>query len=633
MLFHKISVRFHNEVAKRYDINPDSLVHYARMAKHAALEAKHIKGMIEICLGLGSGHIDKYNIPSAKESFELAIENANAVKDTVLMARAYAGLGWALIYDSSNYEGSIQNLFHACELARASKDSSLINIMGTKLARVYFLKGDVLNAYKTSKELISICQARKDTTALIYNYYVFGSIFSDMGLFDKQMDLVYQALKLAPYISDTMSIYHINSTASNGYLDQHRYDSVLHFSRLNLPLARKLSRYPYCYTNIAMAFIESNQLDSARYYYEKILNDQKTRGLYVDTYLYLQLGKIEFRSGNRMKGIAYYKQAEAEITRPSLKTQKEIYKELHLAYKEMGNYQGSLDYLEKYNITSDSILSTRPAVTLGDYEAAVLEGEVKLLTKDKELQAARIAKNAQQEQVVYASISVLAFIAGFAFVRFRKQKNAKAKQELLNERLRISRELHDEVGGTLSGIAMYTHLAKDQMKKSRIEEADRSLSFMQKSASEMVTKLSDIVWLINPEQDTVAQLFDRLGDYAIQMAAARNMKVHIELPDTVSKLYIPMEARRNIYLFCKESISNAVKYSKGSYIKLQVVSTSDQYKFSVSDDGIGFDEIAVRKGNGLRNLQVRAEAIGATLHIESKPNQGSRINLQYKFIQ
>ena len=83
------------------------------------------------------------------------------------------------------------------------------------------------------------------------------------------------------------------------------------------------------------------------------------------------------------------------------------------------------------------------------------------------------------------------------FIRFRKQKDLKSKQALLNERLRISRELHDEVGATLSGIAMYSHVAIEQVKNSNNLEAENSLSCMQKSAGEMVNPVAPDLMMAN----------------------------------------------------------------------------------------------------------------------------------------
>ena len=146
----------------------------------------------------------------------------------------------------------------------------------------------------------------------------------------------------------------------------------------------------------------------------------------------------------------------------------------------------------------------------------------------------------------------------------------------------------------------------------------------------MVSKLSDIVWLINPEQDTISELFQRLEEYARQMVSARNMRFSLELPPELADVHIKLEARRNIYLFFKEAINNAVKYSDGSLLELEAKIIQNRIRFSIRDDGKGFDEMTIRRGNGLTNMMKRAEDIGANFRIDAKPNRGVHIEMHYK---
>ena len=198
----------------------------------------------------------------------------------------------------------------------------------------------------------------------------------------------------------------------------------------------------------------------------------------------------------------------------------------------------------------------------------------------------------------------------------------------MSERLRISSELHDEVGATLSGIAMYSHLTKEQMKAGQTSEIEKSLNVMQQSSAQMVDKLNDIVWLINPEQDSLQKLIERLEEYATEMGAIKNMNVKISVPDKIADINLPVENRRNIYLFCKEAINNAVKYSNGSLLELTVKEVDNKLEFSVSDNGKGFDAVMVRRGNGLENMQKRADEIGAKLVLHSKEKEGVYVSIQ-----
>ncbi|HRI20233.1 MAG TPA: two-component regulator propeller domain-containing protein [Panacibacter sp.] len=242
------------------------------------------------------------------------------------------------------------------------------------------------------------------------------------------------------------------------------------------------------------------------------------------------------------------------------------------------------------------------------------------------------------------TLYALAFITAlWAFIRWRLnalrkgkiflEEKIKMQQSLMNERLRISRELHDEVGATLSGIAMYSHLTKEQIKNTNTAEVERSLNIMQQSAGEMVNKLNDIVWLVNPDQDSLQKLIQRLEEYAIDMAAIKSMQVKINVPVNLHEQSLPVESRRNVYLFCKEAINNAVKYSNGTLLELNINQTGDKLEFSVSDNGKGFDAVMVRRGNGLENMQKRADEIGAQLTVQSKQHEGALVSMQIKITQ
>jgi len=119
----------------------------------------------------------------------------------------------------------------------------------------------------------------------------------------------------------------------------------------------------------------------------------------------------------------------------------------------------------------------------------------------------------------------------------------------------------------------------------------------------MVNKLNDIVWLINPDQDSLQKLIQRLEEYATDMAMIKTMQVKVNMPAHLQEHNLPVESRRNIYLFCKEAINNAVKYSQGTLLELNVKETGDKLEFSVADNGKGFDAVTVRRGNGLENMQ------------------------------
>jgi signal transduction histidine kinase len=208
----------------------------------------------------------------------------------------------------------------------------------------------------------------------------------------------------------------------------------------------------------------------------------------------------------------------------------------------------------------------------------------------------------------------------------------KAESRLASEQLRnkISGELHDDLGGTLSGINMYSYMINDLLQNGKYELAMQSVNIIQKSADEMAHNLNDLVWTMSPDQDTLQKLIERLEEYAINMASVKNIRVQMNLPDLTDRVQMPVEIRRNIYLFCKEAINNAVKYSHASIIELNVAEANGTIEFSINDNGVGFNMLFVKRGNGLDNMQKRADEIGAILKVYSNKNEGTSVILQYK---
>lgn len=208
----------------------------------------------------------------------------------------------------------------------------------------------------------------------------------------------------------------------------------------------------------------------------------------------------------------------------------------------------------------------------------------------------------------------------------------KLQSQLAVEKMRnrISSELHDDFGSTLSGINMYSYMINDLLRARKYEQAEQSVNIIQKSADAMTHHLSDLVWTINPGQDTLQKLIEKLEEYARDMGAIKNMEIKISIPEKIANINLPVENRRNIYLFCKEAINNAVKYSDATLLKLTVKKEDGKLEFSVSDNGKGFDAMMVRRGNGLENMQKRADEIGAKLMLQSKENEGASISLQCK---
>lgn len=222
----------------------------------------------------------------------------------------------------------------------------------------------------------------------------------------------------------------------------------------------------------------------------------------------------------------------------------------------------------------------------------------------------------------------LAVSSSLVYVLVRYRINQLKK--VMRMREKISRDLHDEVGATLSGISMYSHLTRVQMKSGQGTEVEKSLDIIQQSAADMVSKLNDIVWVVSPEHDSLRKLVQKLEEYASEMAAIKSLVLHADVDPAIVNLKLPMEKRRNIYLICKEAVNNAVKYSCATRLVLKVKAVDHSVEFWIKDNGKGFEPVTAKRGNGLSNMQKRANEMGASLVLHSKPGEGSSVFLQCK---
>jgi len=279
---------------------------------------------------------------------------------------------------------------------------------------------------------------------------------------------------------------------------------------------------------------------------------------------------------------------------------------------------------------------------LENSKAKQKEQEMALLNATNKLEIEQKQKEINMEIVkrqqiwfilLFTGFTVLGLVFHLLFNRYKLRKKLQEQNNLNEQKQRISRDLHDEIGATLSGIAMYSHLVKNNLESHQADAAKYSVDIIQRSATEMVTKLNDIIWLINPHKETLEDIFVKLREYAQNMCIAKNITPNIEVSGVMESCKLTIETRKNIYLFCKEAINNVAKYSNATILKMSFLLHEGFLDISIYDDGNGFDMNTVKRGNGLENMQKRADEIGAHCQIQSAPQQGCTISLSLKITQ
>lgn len=205
---------------------------------------------------------------------------------------------------------------------------------------------------------------------------------------------------------------------------------------------------------------------------------------------------------------------------------------------------------------------------------------------------------------------------------------AEKQRETEQVRTRLARDIHDDIGSGLTKIALLGNEAKRRMQESS-EELSATLDRIITHSREVSASLSDIVWTVNPEHDNSAELVSHAQNLARRMldhsAVAHEFHFRHEEP----LFDVAPGTKHHIVMVMKEAINNALKYAEAKHISVELEAGAQHFSLQVKDDGKGFDPVAMAAtGNGLRNMRARAEAIGATLAMESEPGLGCTVRME-----
>ncbi len=194
--------------------------------------------------------------------------------------------------------------------------------------------------------------------------------------------------------------------------------------------------------------------------------------------------------------------------------------------------------------------------------------------------------------------------------------------DLANTRLRIAGDLHDDIGASLSSMAVLSDLVR---RNGDLPLADRArLDRLSSSARDLVGDLRDIVWSIDPGSDRVHDLAERLRDTC--SALLPGVRCTVAAPEAAD-LPLGMETRRQLLLVAKEALHNVARHAHASTVHIRLDVSDDVLALSIADDGRGFDASGASTGHGLGSLAERAATLGGTVEIESAPGEGARIRL------
>ena len=222
-------------------------------------------------------------------------------------------------------------------------------------------------------------------------------------------------------------------------------------------------------------------------------------------------------------------------------------------------------------------------------------------------------------------VLALLLISAILYGLFRWQLT----QLLEIERIRnkISADLHDDIGSSLTKISMFSELISSQVGSEAF--ADK-LASIRKLSGEVISSMSDVVWSIDARHDYIENMIDRMKDFALSTCEPTNIKVLFDLNIEDPKRKIKPLYRQNLYLIFKEAVNNVLRHSGADKMFISIVQSGEQLKLQIRDNGKGLAEKKFNLGgNGLVNMEIRAERMKGEFHVQD--NQGLNVSCSIKF--
>ena len=221
----------------------------------------------------------------------------------------------------------------------------------------------------------------------------------------------------------------------------------------------------------------------------------------------------------------------------------------------------------------------------------------------------------------YTSIGLFVLLFLYSIYLYRIRQLLK----LQNVRNRIASDLHDDIGSTLTNINILTEISRKNLGQPL--EAEKFLTRIAEEVTATSEALNDIIWSVNISNDSMEEMLTRIRRYAADLFDNSYVHCHLELDEKVAGKKMSMELRRDVYLICKECMSNMVKHAAASNVWIQATLHRNKLHLNFKDDGKGFDEKIVSSRNGLKNIRFRTKKWKGQVNIKTAEGKGTNIEI------
>lgn len=583
-------------------VNLDSALDYGRRSLTLAEKMGDQKVISQAYSDLGNAYNQRGEFAEAKAAYKKALELRTEIGDSAGMAGSKSNLA-SIHQRLYQTDSAMMYYIEALDYYEQTGNERYINFVKNNLG---VLHEDMRNYPKALEIYAEVAEYREKNQmipelAMLYNNM--GNIYKATKEYDKSEDYFQKAMENGLKAGDSLvlSVTYLNLAAL--YNAAERPDDAIKAATDGIKIAEKVNSF---YDQAMMEYALANSYSKKREYL-------KAKNLYQKAILTLtELEAKEEVASIQLRMVPVF----AALNMPD---SAQYYTDRYI------DYRNSLTEAQVAELTNE--LQTK-------YESE---------KKDREIAQQQLALRNKNIQL-YGSLFLALALAGVGYLLYKQQKlkNRQLQQEgelkaalvqietqnkLHEQRMLISRDLHDNIGAQLTFIISAIENLKyfEPIKEQLTQRYDSIADFTKQT----ITELRDTIWAMNSGKVNWESLTGRIQDY-IQRAgnSASGIRFEFSMSDTIKPDQTLASADAiQVLRIAQEAIQNAVKYSEAHSVKVKIEETDTGLEVTVQDDGKGFDESAIRPGNGLYNMRKRAEELGGKLEIDSKPGLGTSVVL------
>jgi signal transduction histidine kinase len=528
--------------------------------------------------------------------------------------------------------------------------------------RLYYQQlrnGNYDEALDYIQKALSMAEKAQDTAMISLHHSDLSVLFHDFEDYERGVRYgkrAYRIMDKAKYKDYKFLIIANNATAIN-FDDWKKPDSALFYHYKNLELLKKVEdsvNYGYVFNNIGNTLLKQERYLEAERIIKRALEINTIRGRdYNLATNYTNLATIAYKQGKNVKAREMFELANEFAQKSgSIEKIRDVVQQEAFFYKNLNDFKKALELQEQFYVLRDSVFNTERA-------AKIAEMETRFQTERKEKELAETRANLaeselegrQKNTMILGSLglAIILGLSGYLFYNQQKLKNKQLRKEselkqalarietqnqLQEQRLRISRDLHDNIGSQLTFIISSVDNLKFRLKDTAAATTEK-LSGISAFTTQTIYELRDTIWAMNKNDISWEDLQVRISNYIEKAGKVNdNIAFSFTVPDeTATNKQLTSVQGMNVYRIIQEAVNNALKHSEATKIEVNISSEASQtvgkYTVIVSDNGKGFSEDTVKNGNGLSNIRKRAKELGASIDIISDTGSGTRVVIQF----